>query len=568
MADMQFSGVFWKIYDAASLHPRYISNKGGTRSTKTYSTLQFLHLLIPKVDKAGDITSVVSETIPHLKKGALRDFENIIGHPLKGDPHWNATDMVWTYDNGAKLEFFSCDNASKVHGSQRKRLFVNEANHIAYEIFRQMAVRTSSIIFLDYNPASVCWIQQNIECKDNCILIRSTYKDNPFLSQQQILEIEDNKSDKNWWKVYGEGMEGTLDGLIYEFEQIDHMPPRNADKPQGEKTEEELYADSLQEIQGIDFGFTNDPTARVQVYADPKRKHAYIRERCYRTHMQNKHIIEDMQVDNVGRRVEIYADCAEPKSIADIQDAGFNVIACDKDAPVKSDKLKFQLQWMQGWKLFVTKDSLNLIEELRNYTWAKDKDGNLLNQPIDKFNHCFTGDTLIETENGLKRIDSIKVGERVWTSGGLKSVERLWKNGYKKICNITLYFADFAVRMSVTPEHKVKVGKQWKKVSELKRGDILWVSRFSMERNSGQTDSRTQNAAVAVVLQDIEICSEEEREVFDLQVNDVHEYFANGILVHNCLDALRYALWTKYGQNAGQGQYSISFGRNGRYTHH
>ena len=604
MADMQFSGVFWKIYDAASLHPRYISNKGGTRSTKTYSTLQFLHLLIPKVDKAGDITSVVSETIPHLKKGALRDFENIIGHPLKGDPHWNATDMVWTYENGAKLEFFSCDNASKVHGSQRKRLFVNEANHIEYEIFRQMAVRTSSIIFLDYNPASVCWIQQKIECKDNCILIRSTYKDNPFLSQQQILEIEDNKSDKNWWKVYGEGMEGTLDGLIYEFEQIDHMPPRNADKPQAEKTAEELYADSLQEIQGIDFGFTNDPTARVQVYADPKRKQAYIRERCYRTHMQNKHIIEDMQVDNVGRRVEIYADCAEPKSIADIQDAGFNVIACDKDAPVKSDKLKFQLQWMQGWKLFVTKDSLNLIEELRNYTWAKDKDGNLLNEPIDKWNHCFTGDTLIETESGLKRIDSIKVGERVWTSGGLKSVERLWKNGYKKICNITLFFADFEVRMSVTLDHKVKVGKQWKKVSELKRGDILWVSRFSMERNiisikerdiipgeqgnmhperkrerlnapalyaernSGQTDSRTQNAAVAVVLQDIEIRSEEEREVFDLQVNDVHEYFANGILVHNCLDALRYALWTKYGQNAGQGQYSISFGRNGRYSHH
>ena len=374
MADMQFSDVFWRIYDAASLHPRYISNKGGTRSTKTYSTLQFLHLLIPRVDKAGDITSVVSETIPHLKKGALRAFENIIGHPLKGDPHWNATDMVWTYDNGAKLEFFSCDNASKVHGSQRKRLFVNEANHIAYEIFRQMAVRTSSIIFLDYNPASVCWIQQNIECKDNCILIRSTYKDNPFLSQQQILEIEGNKSDKNWWKVYGEGLEGTLDGLIFEFEQIDELPV---------KTE----MDHLVEIQGLDFGFTNDPTARVQVVADSRKKILYVRERCYRTHMQNKHIIQDLQDDGVSRRVEIYADCAEPKSIADIQDAGYNIIACDKDAPVKSDKLKFQLQWMQGWKLYVTKDSLNLIEELRNYTWAKDKDGTLLNQPIDKYNH-------------------------------------------------------------------------------------------------------------------------------------------------------------------------------------
>ena len=99
--------VFWLIYDAAKRRPRYISNRGGTRSGKTYSTLQFLHILIPKADKAGDITSVVSETLPHLKRGAIRDFESIIGHSLKDDSHWNATDFVYTYDNGAKLEFFS-----------------------------------------------------------------------------------------------------------------------------------------------------------------------------------------------------------------------------------------------------------------------------------------------------------------------------------------------------------------------------------------------------------------------------------------------------------------------------
>lgn len=387
MSEMRFSQVYWKIMDACLGRPRYISNKGGTRSTKTYSTLQFLFLLIPIVDKAGDITSVVSESFPHLKKGAIRDFENIVGHPLKGDPHWNETDHTWTFDNGAKLEFFSVDNAAKVHGSQRKRLFVNEANHIEYEIFRQLAVRTSSIIFIDYNPASVCWIQQKIECRKNCVLIRSTYKDNPFLSPEQILEIESNKDDENWWKVYGCGLEGTLEGLIYNFELIDELPPKGVNKPQSEKTEEELYADSLTEIHGLDFGFTNDPTARVKILVDHKRKHLYIQEKCYKTHMQNKHIVEDLRLEGVGSNVEIYADCAEPKSIKDIQDGGFRVIACDKDAPVKSDKLKFQIQWLQGWKIFVTKDSLNLIEELRNYTWAKDKDGNLLNQPIDKFNH-------------------------------------------------------------------------------------------------------------------------------------------------------------------------------------
>lgn len=387
MSEQRFSKVYWKIYDGAKLKPRYISNKGGTRSTKSYSTLQFLHMLIPKVDKSGDITSAVSESFPHLKRGIIRDFERIVGHPLKADNHWNETEHTWTYDNGAKLEFFSVDDAGKVHGSQRKRLWANEANHIGWETFRQLVVRTSSIIFIDYNPSAICWIQKKIEPRKNCYLIKSTYLDNPFLTPEQIAEIESNKDDKNWWKVYGLGEDGTLDGLIYEFEQIDALPPKGANKAEKDKTDEEKYADSLIEIQGLDFGFTNNPTARVQVLADPKRKHLYVRERCYRTNMQNKHIVESLRADEVGRNVEIYADCAEPKSIKDIKDEGFRVIACDKDAPVKSDKLKFQLNWMQGWKLFVTKDSLNLIEELRNYCWAKDKDGITLNQPIDKFNH-------------------------------------------------------------------------------------------------------------------------------------------------------------------------------------
>ena len=714
---MKFTKVGRKTIAAWKAHPRYISSCGGTRSGKTYSILQtFILALVEEVNKGkpASINSVVSESMPHLQRGAIRDFKQIMDvEGLWEDARWNETQHTYTWSNGSILEFFSVDNAGKVHGSARDRLMINESQNIPYDIARQLFVRTRGLIVCDYNPTHSFWLNEIVEARPNCITLHSTYKDNEFLSPEQIQEIEDaGKNDPNWAKVYIEGKIGTLDGLIYDFELCDSLPVK-----------EEM--DHLVEIQGIDFGFTNDPTARVQVIADPRKKILWVRQRTYKTHMQNRHIIQDLLEDGVGNRVEIYADCAEPKSIADIKEAGFNVIPCDKSAPVKSDKLKFQLQWMQGWKLYVTKDSIDLIRELRNYVWAKDKDGNPLNEPIDKFNHCFTGDTLIETENGLKRIDSIKVGERVWTSGGLKSVERLWKNGYKKICNITLFFANFEVRMSVTPDHKVKAGKQWKKVSELKRGDILWVSRFSMERNiisikerdiipgeqgdctgwcgnttterflrdtksttrmgilrtmtsaifnvfhlrnilrnivnlslqglhltslssilqrsdhwhlngtsqrrgesgtgciqwgketglfnvpvnvvgelsslpmqiqssvptianqsggetttkmmkqesalyaernSGQTDSGTQNAAVAVVLQDIEIRSVEEREVFDLQVNDVHEYFANGILVHNCLDALRYAVWTRFGQRAGYGQYSISFSKN-RYGH-
>ena len=150
----------------------------------------------------------------------------------------------------------------------------------------------------------------------------------------------------------------------------------------------ELSADALDEIQGLDFGFTNDPTARVQIYADHRRKIAYIRERCYRKGMKNDDIADDMQADGVGRYTEVFADCAEPKSIEEIRARGFNVIACSKDAPQKSDKKKFQIQWCQGWKFYVTTDSVNLIRELRNYTWAQDRDGNSLNYPIGDFDHA------------------------------------------------------------------------------------------------------------------------------------------------------------------------------------
>lgn len=384
-----------RVFDITSTawlkKPRYISSCGGTRSGKTYSIIQLLFLQCLGEERRGDpptITSIVSESIPHLKRGAIRDFKTILqGEGIWDEEKWSETGKTYTFSNGSVLEFFSVDNAGKVFGSARDNLFINESQHIDYEIARQLFVRTRGRIILDYNPTHHFWAMDKVESKDNCITLHSTYKDNGFLSPEQVREIEDNRYDKNWWLVFGEGKEGTLDGLIYTFEQIDSLPPKGVDKPQAQKTEEELYADSLVEIQGLDFGFTNDPTARVQIYADPKRKHAYIRERCYQTHMQNRHIIENLQEDKVGRRVEIFADCAEPKSIQDIIDGGFNVTACDKDAPVKSDKLKFQLQWMQGWKLFVTKDSLNLIDELRNYTWAKDNDSNLTSVPIDKFNH-------------------------------------------------------------------------------------------------------------------------------------------------------------------------------------
>ena len=375
---MQLTSVAKKTLVAWKRHQRYISSCGGTRSGKTYSILQtFILALIEEVNllKPATVNSVVSESMPHLQRGAIRDFKAIMEKEgLWEEARWNETQHTYTFSNGSLLEFFSVDNAGKVHGSARDRLFINEAQNIPYEIARQLFVRTRGQIVCDYNPTPSFWLNEVVEARQNCITIRSTYRDNEFLTPEQVAEIESNRNDKNCWKVYGEGQIGTLDGLIYAFELVDSIPA---------VTE----MDSLVEIQGLDFGFTNDPTARVQVVADPRKKILWARQRCYRTHMLNKHIIEDLQEDGVTRRTEVYADCAEPKSIAEIKEAGYNVIPCDKDAPVRSDKLKFQLQWMQGWTLNVTKDSIDLIRELRNYTWDKDRDGNPLNQPIDKFNH-------------------------------------------------------------------------------------------------------------------------------------------------------------------------------------
>lgn len=365
---MKLTRTFWKLLAAYEQHPRYIDSAGGTRSGKTFSALQLL-IFLALSDKTPTLTSVVSETFPHLKRGAIRDFKVILGDQFNENA-WSATDNLYAFPNGSKIEFFSADQPSKVHGPARDRLFINEAVNIPYETARQLFVRTRGFILCDYNPTHAFWMHEHIQPRPECVSIKTTYRDNDFLTPLQVAEIESNKTDKKWWKVYGEGEVGQLEGLVYEFEQIDMMPE----------------PDGFVETIGMDFGFTNDPTAIVHILADTGRKHLYIDELCYRTHMLNSDIIHELK--DIPHRVEIYADCAEPKSIAEIRTAGINIRPCDKDAPVKSEKLTFQIQWLQGWKMFVTKRSLNIIHELRNYTWAKDADGNALNHPIDKYNHA------------------------------------------------------------------------------------------------------------------------------------------------------------------------------------
>lgn len=376
---MNTTSVFDKTISAwtATPRPRYISSCGGTRSGKTFSILQLLYLQAVKEEGRGDpprVTSVVSESMPHLKRGAIRDFKTILQQEgTWNESRWSETDKAYRFNNGSIIEFFSVDNAGKVFGSARDRLFVNEAQHIDYETFRQLAVRTRERIAIDYNPTHEFWVNTEIEPRRNCVRIHSTYRDNQYLTSEQVAEIEANRHVSNWWRVFGEGEVGSLDGLIYTFDIVDAIP-------------DDLGA-KWQEVFGLDFGFTNDPTARVRVVADPRRKEAYVEQCCYRTGMLNRDIVADMRRD-VHQGVPTYADCAEPKSIAEIAEAGFTVLPCDKSGGSKGDALLFQLQWMQGWRLHFTKESVDLIHEGRNYCWKKDQNGTPMNQPIDKYNHA------------------------------------------------------------------------------------------------------------------------------------------------------------------------------------
>jgi phage terminase large subunit len=362
---MKTTAVFDKLYDAWREHPRYVSSCGGARSSKTYSMLELLFYLASTYDKAGDVTSVVSETFPHLKRGAIRDFKNIIGESWDEDA-WSKSESIYTLQNGAIIEFFSADAVGKVHGPQRKRLFLNEVQNIPYETARQLFIRTQDTVFMDYNPTHSFWVNEVIETRDDCRLVHSTYKDNPFLSSEQIREIESNKNDKNWWRVYGLGLVGQLEGLIFpDFEQIDELP------------------EGLVETYGQDYGFTNDPSTMIHTKIDTARKALYFDEVYYRKGMLNADMAREMEGAGVPKRgTPIFGDCAEPKTIAELCTYGYNVQPC-----YKATRKAEQLQEMRGWKIYVTKRSLNLIRELRGYVWQTDKDGKQLNEPIGVNDH-------------------------------------------------------------------------------------------------------------------------------------------------------------------------------------
>lgn len=351
----------------ARLRKRIRIVQGGTSASKTYSIIPLLITYATNVSNSE--ISIVSESIPHLKRGAVKDFINIM--QMTGnwiESRYNKSEMRYKFANGSYIEFFSVDQPDKLRGARRHVLFINECNNVNFEAYQQLAIRTSKFIYLDYNPSHEFWVHTELMKDPDADFIILTYKDNEALSESIVKEIEKAKEKAktseywaNWWKVYGLGETGFLEGVIFSnWQTIDTIP-----------SEARLLG------VGLDFGYTNDPTAIVEVYKYNDTR--ILNEVVYRTGMVNNDIVKYLPKSEI-----VYADSAEPKSIEEIRRAGINIKGVTKGR----DSINFGIQIMQQQKYLVTSQSTNIIKELRNYTWDIDKSGARLNKPIDAFNHA------------------------------------------------------------------------------------------------------------------------------------------------------------------------------------
>lgn len=362
---------------------------GGTAASKTISIMVWL--IAYAQTQHNEVISVVSESFPHLKRGAMRDFLNIMqAHKYFKDEDWNKTDYIYTFPTGSRIEFFSADQPSKVRGPRRDVLFINEANNVPYETFTQLEVRTRKIIWLDWNPSHEYWYYTDVVPNFEHDFLTLTYKDNEALEPAVVQAIEARQYDKGWWRIYGEGQLGVAEGRIYkDWQLIDDIPH-----------------EARLERYGLDFGYTNDPTAIVAIY---RYNGGFILDEItYQNGLKNREIADILK--NVPKALVI-ADSAEPKSIDELKDLGVNIVG----APKGAGSILQGIQNVQAQRVSVTKRSTHIIKEYRNYLWQTDKDGKIINTPSESFNHA---------------MDAIRYGMNNLTSMGILSPNI---NQFKKV---------------------------------------------------------------------------------------------------------------------------------------
>lgn len=334
---------------------RVIVHQGGTRSGKTYSIQD---LLIALAYGTNYSISVVSISLPHLKKGAMRDWRELMEAKGSYSPQLhNMTDQVYKYPLGSYIEFFSVDDPKRVRGPGRDILHINEANLLTLETWRQLILRTKKTVIIDYNPADEFhWIYDHVIPRKDCKFIQTTYKDNPFLTTEQVREIEMLKDiDPNFWNVYGLGERGIAEATIYRgFELYTKAP----------------YSDYCF---GLDFGF-NHPNALTKV--GRYEKNLYFEQCFYRTHTTTPELIQ--AIKPIVERKYVYCDSARPEVIEELRRAGINAWPAVKD-------VKEGIDFIRSHKIHVHKESVDLQKEFRSYKWKVKPNGQVLDEPVKMF---------------------------------------------------------------------------------------------------------------------------------------------------------------------------------------
>lgn len=347
-----------------SLKKKIRAVQGGTSASKTVSILIYL-IALAQSDKSPTLTSVVSESMPHLKRGAIRDFRNImLEHHYWVDDRWNGTDSIYTFETGSQIEFFGADSADKLRGARRDRLFINEANNVTLDAFDQLEVRTRGFVYLDWNPTTEFWFYTEVlGHRDDVDHIILTYKDNEACPPEIVKSIEARRLNQSWWRVYGEGLLGEVEGRIFTgWRIIDEVPH-----------------EARLERYGLDFGYSNDPSALIALYY--LNGGYIIDELLYQKGLSNKQLADAILAQ--PKRALTIADSAEPKSIDEIRSYGVSMMPAAKGP----GSVRQRIQLAQDQQISVTKRSINTIRAYRNYLWLTDKEGRLTNEPDHLWSH-------------------------------------------------------------------------------------------------------------------------------------------------------------------------------------
>ena len=381
--------LYWVNLNATE---RTVVNQGGTSSGKTYSIMQVLFVLGMMNERK--VITVVGQDVPNLKKGAYRDAKTILdGSPLLQTwwPYVNEGERIIRCVNGSIMEFSSFKDAQDAKSGKRDYLFINEANGIPYEVYWQLAIRTRLRVFIDYNPTARFWCHDEVIGREGVKLLISDHRKNYFLSEEEHDRIE-GIEDAELWKVYARGLTGMIAGLVLtNWDIVDVLPPR-------EEWKMSCY--------GLDFGFTNDPSALehvVMAHGD-----LWIDERIYSTNLTNPDIARKAYDGGVTRDDEIVADCAEPKSIRELQAQGLWVSASPKGA----DSIISGLDILRRYRLHVTRRSMGIIANMRAYKWDKDRDGNMTNKPEDKNNHGIDAVRYVALKRLAQRVEARGIRRR------------------------------------------------------------------------------------------------------------------------------------------------------------